>query len=572
MPRKLIGSLCLVIILGAGVAKAQNLEEIGVHKGVKVNGSLNMNTIGYWAHGIEQRRDPFNWFFTGNLNVNLFGYDTPFSFSYSNANRSFSQPFNQFSFSPQYKWVKTYIGYSAMTFSNYTLAGHVFLGGGVELTPGKWRVSAMGGRLRKAVQYNLSDTLQFQEAAYRRMGYGAKVGYEDNGDMISASIFTARDELQSLPFVLPESQISPQQNVAISFSGRKQIFKRVFAEAEYAVSALNNDIRANREDSLTAAPSKNLVKGLLPENATSRYYDALNAGIGYQGNWYTIQAKYERVAPEYQTLGAYFFNNDMENMTLAPSVRLFKNTLNLSTNAGLQRNNLDATRAATNKRMVGSFSSTYVPNEHWNLMLSYSNFTSYTNIRPQADPFFQNQLDTLNFYQVNQTMNGAIGHNFGKQDAPQSLMFNASYQLANDRASYMEGGQLSDFVNLNMAYSYVLTPLNTSFSIAGNYFTNNAAGMKSTMWGPSISLNRSFMEKTLRASVSSAYNQASGGGVQAAPVLNNRLSLAYAPKGKSEKSNHSTSLGLNALRRFKGASQQAAYTELTAMLNYTYSF
>jgi hypothetical protein len=73
-------------------AIAQNLETIGIKKGIKFNGSVNLNTVGYYASGIQQRRDPFNWFLTGSLNVNLFGYNAPFSFSYSNANKNFSQP------------------------------------------------------------------------------------------------------------------------------------------------------------------------------------------------------------------------------------------------------------------------------------------------------------------------------------------------------------------------------------------------------------------------------------------------------------------------------------------------
>ena len=39
-----------------------------------------------------------------------------------------------------------------MSFSPYTLSGHLFLGGGVELRPqGPWTVSAMAGRLQKAI-------------------------------------------------------------------------------------------------------------------------------------------------------------------------------------------------------------------------------------------------------------------------------------------------------------------------------------------------------------------------------------------------------------------------------------
>src|SRR5690606_10230202 len=129
---------------------------------------------------------------------------------YSNTNRNFSQPFNQFSFAPTYKWVKTYVGYNSMTFSNYTLSGHVFLGGGVELTPKNWRIAAMYGRLRKAVSFNLNDTLQYTDASFKRMGYGLKVGYEKNGDVYSVNIFTAKDDYHSIPFVLPGKQLTPQ--------------------------------------------------------------------------------------------------------------------------------------------------------------------------------------------------------------------------------------------------------------------------------------------------------------------------------------------------------------------------
>jgi hypothetical protein len=72
----------------------------------------------------------------------------------------------------------------------------------------------------------------------------------------------------------------------MSINGRKTFLKRFFVEAEYAVSALNNDVRANdnsEADTVVHKPTNNIIKGLLPENATSRYYDALNA-IGIHFN------------------------------------------------------------------------------------------------------------------------------------------------------------------------------------------------------------------------------------------------------------------------------------------------
>jgi hypothetical protein len=562
------------LLLIAATASAQNLEELGVKKGVKLNGSFNVNTVGYWAHSIEQRRDPFNWFLTGNLNVNLFGYNAPFSFSYSNADKNFSQPFNQFSFAPQYKWVRTYLGYNAMTFSPYTLSGHVFFGGGAELTPGKWRIAMMYGRLKKAVPFNPADTLQYSNAAFKRMGYGLKVGYENNGDAISANIFTAKDELNSIPFILPEAQLAPQQNVAMSISGRKTLFARVFVEAEYALSALNTDLRVNNEEGDTIDVSTdNLVKGLLPENATSRYFDALNASVGYQGNWYAIRLKYERISPEYQTLGAYYFNNDMENFTIAPTVKLLNGKLNLSANAGLQKNNLDDTRASSTERWVGTLNANYVPGSKWNFAANYSNFTSYTNIRPREDPFFNNTLDTLNFYQVSHTMSGTVMRMLGGKNNPQTLMLNTSYQQASDQSTFDGGTTLSDFRSANLSYSYSFVPSNTTLALAANIYENNAAGFKSTFWGPTLSMTKAFFKKTLKGSLASSYNETSATNAMSSPVWSNRVALSYSPNGTPDKpSAHNFALGLNVLRRFKGTEQQPAFTEFTSTFNYTYTF
>jgi len=380
------GVLYLVLcLLGISFGlQAQNLEQLGIKQGVKTTGSVNLNAVGYTASGIPIRREPFAWFVSGNLNLNLFGYNAPFSFSYSNTSRNFTQPFNQLSFAPQYKWVKTYIGYNAMTFSQYTLAGHVFLGGGVELTPKRWRVAAMYGRLRKAVAFNLTDTVQNYNASYRRMGAGLKVGYDHNGDLLSASVFHAKDDPASLPFVVFNTNLTPKQNIVIGMNGRKKLFEKLFVEAEYAYSVLTNNILYTPQtdtlsvDSLQTGESDFFLKGIIPSNATTRHFAAYNASMGYQGNGYGIQVRYEQVAPEYQTLGAYYFNNDMRNLTVIPSVQLFQSKLVLNANVGWQYNNLDKNRASTTRRFVGAFNAAYTPNETWSFSGNYSNFTTFT--------------------------------------------------------------------------------------------------------------------------------------------------------------------------------------------------
>lgn len=153
-------------------------------------------------------------------------------------------------------------------------------------------------------------------------------------------------------------------------------------------------------------------------------------------------------------------------------------------------------------------------------------------------------------------------------------MLNASYQQANDEASYEDGGQKSDFISMNASYSYSIVPSNATLALSVNVYTNNAAGIKSNYWGPTLSATKGFLDKKLRASLASSYNETSANNVKSSPILNNRLGLTYSPKssGEESKSQHNFALNINALNKLKNTEQQSAFTEITLTFNYSYSF
>lgn len=90
MKTALSGIFCLLCI--ALSVKAQNLESIGKQKPLAVTGGVSFNQIFYAVNGIESRRDPYSYYASGNLNLSLYGWSVPLSFSVSNQNTSFQQP------------------------------------------------------------------------------------------------------------------------------------------------------------------------------------------------------------------------------------------------------------------------------------------------------------------------------------------------------------------------------------------------------------------------------------------------------------------------------------------------
>ncbi len=91
---------------------------------------------------------------------------------------------------------------------------------------------------------------------------------------------------------------------------------------------------------------------------------------------------YERVDPGYQTLGAYYINNDLENITVNAAQPLFKGKVQLAMNAGFQRDNLDGNKSGSSTRAIGSVNATYAPTEKAVATINYSNFQTYMRIRP----------------------------------------------------------------------------------------------------------------------------------------------------------------------------------------------
>lgn len=561
-------SVILFLLFVSTKTFSQNLEKIGKKEMVTVNGGMNFNSIFYNAEGFAPRRDPFTWYFNGNLNVNILDVSLPFTYSYSNLHGTFSQPFNMQSCSPKYKWAQGHAGTTSMNFSSYTLAGHIFTGGGIELTPNGFYFGAMYGRLNKAVAFD-PTTNSFASMSFKRMGYAAKIGFDKNGNSISATYFTAKDDPSSLAFVPSEARLSPAQNSAISFSGKVKLFKCLSAEGEIAFSGLTRNV-------LSASNSTDfsgLEKWLLPTKSTTEFFTAYKTSIGYAGKSIAISINHEHVDPDYQTFGAYYCNNDLDNWTIAPSFRFWKGKISLAMNAGWQKNNLDQSKLNTTHRWVGSLNFSFAPSTKWMLTCSYSNFTTFTNHRLQSDPFWQaSPADTLSFYQISQQANANLVHSFGSKSVKQNVSLMGTYQVTGAEQNLIVQPNMV-ILNGNLAYTLQVAQTKTSFSVIGNYNRSETRSLLTELFGPGLQCSQMLCNGTVRLSAGSTYNRALTNEVLTSNLLSHRAQLTWSPKMKNAKAGK-PSLGFNAIyvNRFPVIAAQARTGEFTLSVNLGWNF
>jgi len=577
---KLYFTVLSLFIVGA--VSAQNLDKLGKKGMVKVSGGLNFNTISYASSGVAfPSREPFTWYASGRVNISILDVALPFTYTYSNQGGKYTQPFNQTALHPSFKWVKTHIGTVNMSFSPYTLSGHTFLGGGVEMTPGKWKFKLMGGRLNKEMNYNSQDD-NLNQIVYRRYGFGISAGYNNKGYSGEIILFKGVDDKNSLNFIPLNSTVKPQDNFVASVIGKAKIIKNLNFTAEYALSGLTQN--SNNSNPAESGQQLTFMNGLINANSTTDFFNAFKTSLAYKLKFMSLSFNFEHVDPGYKTLGGYYFNNDLQNYTFAPTFSLLKNKLNIGFNTGYQINNLADDKTSTTNRWVGSVNVSYAPIKVLNLVGSYSNFSTYTRNRPNTDPFYYQPADTMNFYQLSQNAMASIGYRFGegKNKSALQLMYNyqESYNLSGnilDASAFginVENNSAPSNVHAsNLSYSLQFTEQAASVTFATNANYTAYLQTQSLFVGPTLNFQKSLFEKKSSLSLGSTYNRQYSSGELVSNVFNHRISFTFTPKIENKKAGKvNLSLNANLMQRLPTASTIIKTTELNLFANLAYSF
>jgi hypothetical protein len=537
----------------------------GQSQKLRVSGSVNSSAIGYGVSGIEARRAPFYWLLSGNLTLSYWKITAPFSFTLSQQDQTFRypQPFNQFGISPTYKFVNLHLGYRSLNFSEFTLAGTIFLGVGVEVAPPSSfvKVSAMYGRFAKARLAGGLNDLELGIPSYERWGYGTKITLGKNGQEVDLILFRGRDD----PFSIPDSsaailKIAPAENLVTGINVRRNIGNRVNLNIEYALSAYSKDNRENRTES-TSYEYINHLGDLFTPTISSQFNSAFQGQMSYKANAYQINFKYRRLGPDYKTMGSPFMNNDFEDITGGIATAFFKNRLNVSTNVGVQQNNLNHNQETQVKRFIGSINTSLAVSDKLNFSLAYNNFNSTTKL----DRFYQqsqlDRIDTLLYLQVTNSLNGNINYTVKKGDVSRGLILGANYQVASDKQN-----NNSVFYNANAGYQILNSKKDLNVNANLNYNSNKVTMLTNSV-GPTLTVNKLFLQKKIKTSFSSSYIQF----FQNYELLNEnisvRLTCAYVTKTK-----HSFGIDLSGLNRSSKISTIPSFTEFRGGITYAYSF
>ena len=484
-----------------------------------VSGGVGYSSTFYDISGAASQRPLHFWQITANLNIKAGPINMPFSARFSPAGNDGTYPTvpTQIGMSPKYKAWTFHIGWRSVKFSDFSLGGNQFVGGGVEFQPeGGWiTVKTVAGRFVKSnIEYD-PNFIVVGNPTYERWGGGAQVIIGKSDKNIGVHFFKAEDDPNSLTGN-DTLLVTPYDNMVYGFTGKWALTKSISVFGEYTISALTQDVRI--EQGIQSGYSYlNNVGGLFYANPTTTLNKAMNLGTNFKIKEANLKVGYRRVDPGYKSLGAVFLNNDLEDITANLGFGVLDKKMNFSLTGGFQRNNLDADKQTRTVRMVGSAAVTYAPNEKWNFGANYANFTTNTN-----QTLIKEGLDTLRFAQV--TTNGGVNATrmFKGTKFNQTVMVMGNYQEA------VSNGDRNSQTYLGMAsYNVTYNPIKLTGTLGMSYNKSIAPGVETDLTGPTLGLSKPLLKNKLNLGAAASYLNTVINTIDAGVITTGRLFATY---------------------------------------------
>lgn len=505
---KAMAAIPLLIGMSCYPSGAQNLEgfwdeiatRIRQEEYLRIAGSMQLELRMNSAQGLVPRADAFALRGQSNLLLDIVGVKVPFAAAFSDGDLTYRLPAYAFyGASPSYRWITLHLGDRSMNFSPYTLAGHSFRGIGVALKPGNFYFAAMSGRLRRA-QAEDAGAIQDIDGAYRRSGWGIKTGFDNGQHQFMVILFRAKDDPDSME--LPDSsEILPQENLILGLQGKSRIGDHLSVELDLARSALTRDSRSPETTTPINGFSMRMF-GLYTPRYSSGYHNATKLKVNFTPNAGVFHLTYERIDPGYRTLGALFFNNDQENVSVGAQLPLLKKKIRLNVNGGVQRNGLEDGSTSASRRFIGAIDFSAALSPKFQVNLNGSNMSNTNRYRLVTIPVIQ--VDSIVLLQTNLNLQASATYLAGPG---QNSVFNAifTYQTAHAIENEEVLPDQSNTFYMGMVSHTWRTPGNNwVVSTSGLAHFTQTHNLEQWLLGPALSISKYLLKEKLRIGFNSA--------------------------------------------------------------------
>jgi hypothetical protein len=385
--------------------------------------------------------------------------NVPFDALVSGHELTVRQSMNQLGFNPRWEWGNLLAGHFHPQYSTLTLYDATVMGGGGEITRGRWHAGGVSGRIRKAFG---RDSLSGFEGQFARNVNAGRFGTNNLlfKTSLEVTVMEARDDVGSLPATDSLLRATPSANTVLSVKSRRVMMDSTVAvQVEGAWSRSRRDVRAAASQIFGRAMTLQVARET-PRTGVGARFDYLGAG--------------------FVTLGNSSLASDRIEAQLIGRRAFFDGLVDVGANAGVRQDDVGHTLGArTRHNVVGTRASLRPPKGFGGdveIQLAQGN-ADPSGTRPELDDRTQGVTFSPRYMWGNDARVHAV-----------------SASVTHQKTNYSGAGavNVSDIDNTSVVGTYQgpLTP-NVSFVLSGNYFHSDLGTLvtETSSAGPGLNVS-----------------------------------------------------------------------------------
>ncbi|MCZ2133121.1 MAG: hypothetical protein LC116_08075 [Bacteroidetes bacterium] len=417
----------------------------------------------------------------------------PFEFYGSTQNITFQQPFNQLGINPRIgSWLTLHAGFFSVMQSDFTFGDLRLCGGGIEIAPGDFWLSAaygIGAFMREPIPSANYPGEYSRIFALASVGYGKSIS-----DNIRLNFSFAKDDTAAMLSLADSLRPPPRDNLAASMSFALNPVSWLSLGGETAATVYTDDAR------LPAINYEmNLPKFLIEPRISTRIDGAakFSAMMKPSKNW-NVKVDAKWIGPGFVTLGWQALQNDVLDVTLAPSARLVDGTLNFRVSGGVRFNNLRNNRLAAIRRIIAS---AYIG---WQITPTLGLDVQYGNYGMRS----AHLNDTLRIQNIFRNLNVSPRFAFDWLGGVNSVSANYSLQDVDDKNVFSHDFTRSVAHTISAVHILSL-PSGLNFTTTTLYNSFAAAGIVTSVTSLTETVGQSYFDDALSLAVTAGINTVS---------------------------------------------------------------
>ena len=328
------------------------------------------------------RRMPFNYRLFLNPTINISDkFSLPFSFSLSQRQSTaiiprppdqkpidyIKDPINNVGIHPKFSWGEFHLGTHIPSYSELSIGNIPIFGMGMDINPGKLRLALSSGYSSWGVK---ADSLNNVEGIYKRKIVSGKIGF---GKRNNSGIYINVVKTHDIPSVNLGANGNPEEGAILSSDFTLKLSSAIKWTGEIATSMYTPNSLADEIVDSTNVILRN-AKTLLQPKVGSFADVGGKSSIALNYPSFGVSLNFKHLGAGFKTLAYPFQQSDIQDVTLAPRVHLFKNKMLISGEVGYRRNNLSGTQLSQNTNTLLSLNCNLAFNKHFNINGNYNNF------------------------------------------------------------------------------------------------------------------------------------------------------------------------------------------------------